>query len=90
MYSNVQLHSLMTTVCSDYAIKTLTNESFPGSRVFTLSPAIRPAHHHSVVFHPPQTAGLNEMNDALPHFSCNDNLAETFDPLNLHHVLNGL
>lgn len=73
-----------------YNSETLTNESLPSPRVFTLSPAIRPAHHHCVVFHSPQTAGLDQMDDALSHLRCHHNLTETFNSLNFHHVFNCL
>lgn len=68
----------------------LTDKSLPGSRILTLSPAVRPAHHHSVVLHAPQTTGLDQMDNALPHFRCHHNLAEAFNSFNLHHILNSL
>lgn len=73
-----------------YFSVSLTDKSLPGTRVLTLPPAIWPAHHYSVVLHAPQTTGLDQMDNTLPHLGCHHNLAETLDSLNLHHIFNGL
>lgn len=70
--------------------ESLTDEGLPRTRVLTLSPAVRPAHHHRVVLHAAQAAGLDQMDDALPHFGRHHNLAETFNSLDLHHIFYGL
>ena len=70
--------------------ETLTDERLPGTRVLALSPAVRPAHHHGVVLHAPQTTGLDQMDDTLPNLRRHHDLAETLHSLYLHHILNGL
>ena len=69
---------------------TRTDEGLPGAGVLALPPAIRPAHHHCVVLHAPQAAGLDQVGDAVPHLGGHHHLAEALHALNLHHVLDGL
>lgn len=67
-----------------------TDEGFPGLRVLALSPGMRPAHHHRVGCHPPQTAGLDHVTDAFTRLLSHDALAEALHTLLIHQVLQSL
>lgn len=67
-----------------------TNKSLPSAGIFTLTPAIRPAHHHCVVLHAPKATWLDKVGNALSQLGGHHQLAESFYLLCLHQVLYGL
>lgn len=68
----------------------LTDEGFPGVRVLTLPPSVRPSHHHSVRCHSSQATGLNHVTDALTWLLGNNALTEALHTLLIHQVLQSL